>query len=331
MTLLEMAEYVSDKVRQSDAAAQERCKKFLRRRHEMIWNEALWRASVWRHDFTWELAPSFSSQPPFANYWSFAGGVVGLPPTVDRVLALRREDAGVAVTQMEELFRCGVDEFAQEGTPVKFAVLPAAVVDFQRLTDSDIQSESITFTGAAADAEATLRMKFMDIDGEEREAGITLDATGAGAHGEPYARVILSITKEVTTADILMEFDTDDIVTLAAADTAAKRYPRIRLLPTPTADTAFKCLVKKKATPMTADADEVELQGVENALMAFAQADMLQHARQYAKAMEVSKEALGLLEQFKRMEVVQQATRQRIVPEVMDQGNDWPESKGWFS
>ncbi len=142
--------------------------------------------------------------------------------------------------------------------------------------------------------------------------------------------MVLSCSKPTTDGTLFLLLFGDSLFEVPAADTVAKRYPRIRLLPKPTASTAFKCLVKKAPTPLSDDSDEPELAGVENCLMTFAQADMLQHARQYAKAMEVQKEALALLEQFKGMELIQQANRRQVTPDVDEMSGDWETSKGWY-
>lgn len=106
------------------------------------------------------------------------------------------------------------------------------------------------------------------------------------------------------------------IVTLAAADTMAARRQRIRLVESPTVETTISVLGKRSCPPLLEDEDEPALQGVENCLLAFAQSDLLQRERHYAKADQVMKEGLLLLQQFMAMEVVQQSHNQRIIPEM---------------
>lgn len=332
MTLLEMAQFVADKVRRNDAASQARCKLYLRRRYEMIWNEGLWRSSVYRHDFT--IQPASVAELPFANQWCNAAGIQNLPPSVDRVLALRRQDAGVRVEMAESLYRCGVDEFEQEGVPMKFLVLAPAAVGLERFTPAQIESPGVgvALEADAADATKEIRIKCIDTDGAEQEETVTISGTDPNVMtNRPL--VILSATKAEWEADVRFVFgdNADLLFTLGAGATAARRFPRIQLLPKPTADTAFKVLVKKKPTVLSDDRDEPELTGLENCLMSFAQADMLQHSRHYAKAAEVQKEALGLLEQFKRMELIQMASRQQVVPDVVEQTGDFLGDKGWYA
>lgn len=104
-------------------------------------------------------------------------------------------------------------------------------------------------------------------------------------------------------------------ITLAASDTSALKRQRIRLVEIPQDATTVSVLGKRACPPLLEDEDEPALQGVENCLMAFAQADLLQRERHYAKADLVSKEAMTLLQQFQAMEVVQQSHYQRVTPE----------------
>lgn len=326
-----MANYVAGKVRQSDAASLTRCKGFLNQRYKMIWNEGLWRASLYRHDFTLQPSVPTTTELPFANQWCNAAGVQSLPSTVDRVLALRRQNAGLAVDVHENLFRTSLDEFEEDGEPVKFLVLPPAAVDMGRFTGAIIDLHAVTLESAAGDEGQQVRVKCIDTDGEEQvEAVVLVPSATSTMANSPL--VILSATKGTTTGDVRFVWgdNADLLFTLAAADTAAKRYPRIQLLPKPTAQLDCKCLVKKKPTALTDDYDEPELTGVENCLMSFAQADMLQHARQYGKAMELQKEGLALLEQFKSMELIQQAHRRQVTPDVDVQSGDFEMSKAWY-
>ena len=339
MNLYDMANYVASKVRQTDQAAIARCRLFLRQRYEMLWHEALWRASVFRHDFTFDPAPDFADPPPFTNYWSnpgvtaagvtTGGGVQMLPAMVDKVLALRRADAGIVVEVQEGLFRAALDEFEESGTPMKFAILPPCVLDIQRADENDVESEGVGLSHAAADAGAEMAIRYLDFDGEAQEETVTLSGSGLQLMtGTP--QTVLSVTKPATTAAVAFLLDTDTLFSIPAAATAATVRARLRLLPRPNEETPCKCLVKKKPAALVNDADAPELIGVENALMCFAEGDMYQHARQLGKQQAKVGEGLALLEQYKRLEVVQQASRGQITPDVAEMSGDWENSKAWY-
>jgi hypothetical protein len=323
-----MASLACAKARLNDATSLARAKEFLNRRHEMIWNEALWRASVYRHEFTFDPTPSAldAEDVKFNNHWFMNWGQVGLPVLVDRVLGLRKTDAGLGVAQAEMLFRSSVDEFAETGVPVKFVVLPRLVVDFD---DEDISAEGLTITSDPLDAGAALLVRYLDANGEEASETVTLNVAGY-QQMVAYPRAILSVTKAVTVGPISCDFDNDNVFYLYGADTAAKRYPRIQLLPKPTADTVFTVLVKKRATLLTDGGDEPELPGAENCLIAFCQADLLELDSAYAKAALVRQEAMALLEQLKSMETVQQSSSVRFVPDPDEPAGVGEWGKGWF-
>ncbi len=117
----------------------------------------------------------------FSNNWSMPAGIVGLPPSVDRVLALRRADAGVPVDQVESLYRSGLDEFEQTGVPTKFLILPPACVDltFPTYAASVLANRVLVSTnGPGADDGRIVRVKLIDQAGEEFSESVTLSSSG---------------------------------------------------------------------------------------------------------------------------------------------------------
>lgn len=91
---------------------------------------------------------------------------------------------------------------------------------------------------------------------------------------------------------------------------------RIRLVDIPSDSLTVRILGKRACPTFTNDLDVPALTGVDNCLLAFAHADMLERERQYGKAkLKVDNEALPLLEQLKANEAVQQAHNLRIIPE----------------
>lgn len=105
------------------------------------------------------------------------------------------------------------------------------------------------------------------------------------------------------------------IVVLQAADLVAKRRQRIQMLGTVPEGSIVRVLGKVAPPTFTADNDVPGLTGCENVLIAFGQADMLKRSRQYGKSAAVQKEGMLLLEQLKRVQVVQQANHKRLMPE----------------
>lgn len=136
--------------------------------------------------------------------------------------------------------------------------------------------------------------------GEFVAAASTADLSGPA--GEAVTATIRKVIPSVTG------------VTIAASDTAALKRQRIRLLQIPTESTTIRVLGKRTMPTFESDLDTPPINGMENCLLAFAHADMLQRERQYGKARELQEEAIGLLDQLKDLEVVQQAHNISIQP-----------------
>lgn len=316
MTLSDMAALVCAKVRQSDTTALLRCKQFLRQRYEMIWNEEMWLDSLFRLEFSFDMSPSaLAADLPFANFFSRDVGIWHLPPTVDRILALRRTDQGVGVADNFRFYRDTIDAFAQTGAAVAFTADGAVLADLRgKLTT--VEAEGVVLSSAGGDETAAVRIVYLDFDGEEQI--LTTTGLDVGYSNTFYPQVILSISKPATTAAVGVVLDGDNIATLTATALVGKRHPRIQLLPMPTTTTEFKALVKRKPLSLSDDNDEPAIRGVANCLMEYAQADMYERGRQMGKAAMKRQDADRLLAQLKKIEVAQEANHCQIVPEVSE-------------
>lgn len=101
---------------------------------------------------------------------------------------------------------------------------------------------------------------------------------------------------------------------LAAADANTPRRPRLRLMGNLNAGTVIRVLGKSNPPALSDDNDVPAINGMENALISYVQADMLERDRHYAKAQQCMQQAAQLLDQLKRVEVVQQAFNKTIQP-----------------
>jgi hypothetical protein len=136
----------------------------------------------------------------------------------------------------------------------------------------------------------------------------------------------LPVPLEVITARIRQPLY--DVVTFAAAATAAAKRQRVRLIEIPSVELTLRVLGKLAAPAFLDDLDTPGISGSENYLLAFAQADMLERERQYGKADGKMKEAAVLLEQLKRVEVAQQSHNQRIIPQGGYGDDEWNQGRG---
>jgi len=83
-------------------------------------------------------------------------------------------------------------------------------------------------------------------------------------------------------------------------------------------DTAKTLLVlgKLKVVALT-DSDSPKINGIDNALIAFVEGDMLQHTRQYGKAQVMQQEAAAQLAVCRDLETSQSAKISKLVPEML--------------
>jgi hypothetical protein len=323
MNLLEMAGYVCSKVRQSDALAITKAKGFLAKRYEMLWAEELWKDSVYQFAFTLGLGTT-ETQPTPNTLEVLEAGYYFMPQMVDRVLAIRSDDGALPVQDEPQLFRATLDEYAETGSPVKFLKLPPAVAQF-------IVADRWSIAGGAADFALSATVRFIAANSKRVKEDVQISATTEFSED---GLVLETVTKPATDGPVSLNsiFYGVTFHAMAAADTEIVPRQRIRVLPVPTTQMSFRALVKKKLIPLEDDNDSPELAGIDNCLMAFAQADMLQRGRQYGKAAAVVGEATALLSQFKRIAVTQEAHNERVVPVVESVSGDVDQfsGKGYF-
>lgn len=103
--------------------------------------------------------------------------------------------------------------------------------------------------------------------------------------------------------------------------------PRIKLVPTPDQDGTLFILGKRQSqvrqfgeTAVLESDPTFEIRGIENALMAFTEGDLLEYSRQYGKAQAKFAEAAAHVSTMKDMERGQQQQISRIIPDSL---NDW--------
>lgn len=404
MTLDQLATYICGKVNQNEAEDVAACKTFLQRRHEMLWQESLWKDALVEYRAT--LDPDTADYVPTSNYLP-AKGVLLLPPTIERVLAARTAGGALRVQRPEFYYTRDFDSFARTGTACEFILLPPCVWEL------DGRRPWYGVRAGSSDAAAVLSLDFLDTDSvgvtrssvtldeaskslgtSERLDALTKAATqgavtvqvGAAitiTNGMPYtltvttsaghsttvssggtgsvvsSPAVTSITGVLgnpggTTSTVSVtsgQFGTaawtleagfaysttpgslslSTALTLTAASLGADKRQRLRLIEIPTEETVIRVLGKRTPPTFSADNDVPGITGVDNTLIGFALADMLERERQYGKAQAKFEEAGLLLDQLKRQETVQQAHNSRIIPEAGYETDYFAESgKGWM-
>jgi hypothetical protein len=102
---------------------------------------------------------------------------------------------------------------------------------------------------------------------------------------------------------------------------------KARVFPTPTSATALLIVGKRTLVPLNGS-DTPVLRGIDNALIAFVQSDMLEKQRQYGKAQAKVQEGAAMLDQMRKLENEQSARQSRVVPFTEPDANEY--DSDWF-
>lgn len=318
MNLAELADLVCETVRKPDSDSVAACKTYLKRRDQMLWDGNLWRDSLF--EFTSSLDPDaafdIQTNPLLAD-----SGIVLLPRSIDRVLALRKSDGVLPVQNMERFFMDTLDGFAQTGAPCEFALLSPVVWQFNTV-------QKLWIYNAGEAVSVTVRA-FDTISGEVQTQ--TFAVTATPQIFQPVASIIPDVStiedvfKNTSFANISLAYGASissltAFSAILATETRMQKYQRVRLFPRPTSAISIRALVKRKYLPITDDYEEPRLRQAENVLIAYATGDMLRRSNKFGMANEAYAEGAALLAKLENIEFFQQAQRMQLVPEIEGSG-----------
>lgn len=109
---------------------------------------------------------------------------------------------------------------------------------------------------------------------------------------------------------------TNVVGTMLPTDTRSPGLQRVRLLSAPNQTLTLSVLGKKPFVPLDFGSEVPLIRNLDNCLIAFGLADMLQRGRQYGKAGQQMQEATALLTELAKLETLQAANNQRFVPDA---------------
>jgi hypothetical protein len=294
LSLQQIALNVGQKIGKTDADTIGKLKGFIRNRYQMIYDHALWKDSM------------IVMAPPDLD----AGqDTVILPHYIERVIKVRGKDFSLPPAQVANLFRTDPTIFERTGSPLEFTELPPSATH-----TAPGGNKIVLYSSSAADTGITVSIWGEYAGQEVREtaqlAGGT-HVTTAGAFD-----VTLGLAKPATAGNItiLAEGSSDPIGQLASDETERK-HPRLWLLEAPR-EAGYPILVmgKRRIRPLVNDNDSPLIRSIDNALMAFAQADALEYIHQYAKAQVKMTEGAALVNEAIKLERDQAGHSQRIIP-----------------
>lgn len=104
-------------------------------------------------------------------------------------------------------------------------------------------------------------------------------------------------------------------LTLGPAVLTSPKYSRIRLFGIPSVVMNIYVLCKKPFVPLDFPSETPLIKNLDNCLIAFATAEMLERDRQYAKAQAKNSEAVTLLKELSSLEAVQAANHEQFKPD----------------
>ncbi len=161
-----MAALICEKINMQQTNDLAACANWLTRRHELLWNEALWKDSLVA--FTQTLNPTGYA---VTDTWLPAKGVLLCNPIIERVVAARLDNTRLIVQRQEYYYRIDYDTFTKNGQATEFVVLPNCVWEF-----NSVQTCRNDYPDAG-DVAAITTLDALDVD----NIGVTRLALGNGA------------------------------------------------------------------------------------------------------------------------------------------------------
>lgn len=134
MTLQDMSSFVTGKIGRTDSDSVAKCREFLARRYELIWNSQLWRET---------LATATQSVPADTQ------DITLNDSSIDQIVAVRWSDTTLGPVAHEQVFAIDPTLFDDKGTPLAFITLPKTADGSVRLrlVQKPNQTKTLTVLG----------------------------------------------------------------------------------------------------------------------------------------------------------------------------------------
>lgn len=300
MTLLEYVQFITSKTGKTDAAAQSLARQFIQRRYQMIYDSALWRDSL--------AMVSIAA----------TSGTVTLPSTIERVVSARWKNGEIAPVEPQTLFQADPTIFERYGAPTAFSELPPVACNPQPPSPG-LDADTITASSSDPSDNASILLRGLNAGVEQVEA-LALAGDGSSVTSAQSWDTVFTLSKDATNGTVTFTSTAGGtpLLTLWPGENERK-FLRISLHELPT-DTTQSLLVLGKATlrQLSDDRDTPRLRNIDNALIAYALADIYEHQRQFAKMQLKAQEAEGAMAILRDLEKNQQASLTRMIPWMDD-------------
>lgn len=317
MNLLELANLVCGKIGKTDADSVSACKDYLRARHEMVYDAFLWRDSIGIFE---------------ASVAAEATTVI-LPWEVAKPIACWDSASGIPVdiTSLASVAMINPKALTDNASLTKFVEVEA--VGWLRSMGDDGGRLLFTNNGTEEVSVSVTGTRELSYPVTMDPANQAVAYTVASGGGLTYTDTFLTIERMTKTA-VTGAAGAGILVTHIGVtgspsfywppDSTEARWCRLRLINPPNDAMTLGVLGKRRLRQMLLDTDGPMVRGLDNCLLAFAQADMLERSRQYAKATEKRNEGTTMLGLAKEGEIHQSATESRLIPDVaLDDGEEF--------
>jgi len=287
-----MADLITRKVGKTDTASIALCKDCIRQRYAMIYDASNWRET--------ELVLSISVVADQQE--------IIVPHTMERVKAARWNETGIVwPVELATLFEQDPGIFERTGTPVHFAELATVgVATAPGGKTVTIVSSNSTDTGLTVSVRG-------EVGTVETQETITLNGLTSASGSALWDRIFL-IGKPETTGTMTVTNSAGTTLVALWPKERCRQHTRLWLQETPNTAHTMVLLGKRRMRELWNDADCPTLRNTDNAIMAYVMGDMLEYARQYAKAVIKQKEGHALLAIMKNLDSEQSGRVCRITP-----------------
>lgn len=308
MTLAEIADHVCEIVGTTDADSVALCKTFVQRRYSLIWDAHPWRETL-------DVMRATTTQ-------DFRDVVFTERQDAERILAVCWEDQQqIAPADLVNLWMADPAAFASTGGQIgSFTHLRRTAAK----KGNDWLDNSNSQFGLQARSTTTVSITLKGLQYDSIESTVTVSSPGSNVwQGLGRWREIHGVTVTGEFDDFL-EVETVDVpgvgvlasTVTAGETTTLPTFLQIRL--SQKADTSarvVRAIFKQRCQTLATD-DTPLLPNVTEALINFAQADMLERQRQYAKAQVKKTEGAGLVQMLVDLQRRQTADGSQIIPVI---------------
>lgn len=302
MTLAEMADFITTKLGKTDTASISLCKGYIRKRYEMIYNAEQWRDTLGIVSF------------------NATSNLLIVPYPIEYIVAARWNDRQIMPVDEGTLFQIDPNVFERVGTPTRYSDLtPVGVATLP-------SSEVVKAVSTSVSDTAVKILIRGELAGVEKTETLTLNGT-TNVIGTNTFDIIYTLSKDTSIGTVTVNGNVSNNTLVTLWDVEHERkYPRIRLHEQPTDMTkTILAMGKRKIRQLTDDRDTPMIRSIDNALIAFATADMLERERQYSKAQLKIQEASGIMESLRGLHTYQTGNITQIIPTTSGEytRDDW--------